>query len=134
MLLRANASHSHTNTLLLPLWSQDTSTGQTVAECKTKLGRCATMAQNPNNGTLNLGHANGVVRCLPASSPPSRLLPYYGRESRRCWLANALGLTRVVPTRPRFSCEGGDMHIIGATVQILHASASQSAMVSPLWL
>mmetsp|Transcript_37780 Transcript_37780/g.70924 ORF Transcript_37780/g.70924 Transcript_37780/m.70924 type:complete len:546 (-) Transcript_37780:283-1920(-) len=59
---------------------QDTSTGQTVAECKTKLGRCATMAQNPNNGTLNLGHANGVVTVWSPnmSQPLARLLSHRG--------------------------------------------------------
>ncbi|KAI8143203.1 U3 snoRNP-associated protein Utp7 [Fennellomyces sp. T-0311] len=40
---------------------QDTSTGQLVAELRTKLGPCATMAQNPWNAILHLGHANGTV-------------------------------------------------------------------------
>lgn len=40
---------------------QDTSTGQLVAEHRTKLGACNVMAQNPNNGIMHLGHANGTV-------------------------------------------------------------------------
>ncbi|KAI9033326.1 WD40-repeat-containing domain protein, partial [Hyaloraphidium curvatum] len=40
---------------------QDTSTGQFVAELRTRLGRCETMAQNPHNAIINLGHANGTV-------------------------------------------------------------------------
>ncbi|KAL8277687.1 hypothetical protein RQP46_009960 [Phenoliferia psychrophenolica] len=39
----------------------DTSTGQLVAEHRTKLGSCQTMAQNPHNAFLHLGHQNGTV-------------------------------------------------------------------------
>jgi len=38
---------------------QDTSTGQLVVELRTKLGRCDTMALNPYNAIINLGHTNG---------------------------------------------------------------------------
>ncbi|KAL7752303.1 putative U3 small nucleolar RNA-associated protein 7 [Sorochytrium milnesiophthora] len=40
---------------------QDTSTGSIVAEIPTRLGRCDTMAQNPWNAILHLGHSNGTV-------------------------------------------------------------------------
>ncbi len=40
---------------------QDTSTGQLVAEHRTKLGPCDVMQQNSYNAILNLGHANGTV-------------------------------------------------------------------------
>ncbi|KAJ3210649.1 Small subunit (SSU) processome component [Dinochytrium kinnereticum] len=40
---------------------QDTSTGQVVAEQKTRLGECKTMRQNPYNAILHLGHNNGTV-------------------------------------------------------------------------
>ncbi|ORX49851.1 BING4CT-domain-containing protein [Hesseltinella vesiculosa] len=40
---------------------QDTSTGQLVAELRTKLGGCDTMTQNPWNAVINLGHGNGTV-------------------------------------------------------------------------
>ncbi|KAJ3279784.1 Small subunit (SSU) processome component [Borealophlyctis nickersoniae] len=40
---------------------QDTSTGQLVAELRTKLGPCKTMAQNPYNAVIHLGHGNGTV-------------------------------------------------------------------------
>ncbi|KAH8553213.1 WD40-repeat-containing domain protein [Umbelopsis sp. PMI_123] len=40
---------------------QDTSTGQLVAEHRTKLGACHVMAQNPYNAVMHLGHGNGTV-------------------------------------------------------------------------
>ncbi|KAJ3343326.1 Small subunit (SSU) processome component, partial [Kappamyces sp. JEL0680] len=40
---------------------QDTSTGKLVAEQRTRLGKCATMAQNPYNAIINLGHANAIA-------------------------------------------------------------------------
>ena len=40
---------------------QDTSTGSVVAEHRTRLGACATMAQNLHSGVISLGHANGTV-------------------------------------------------------------------------
>eukprot|EP00842_Homolaphlyctis_polyrhiza_P005093 jgi/Hompol1/5585/HPOL_002001-RA len=50
---------------------QDTSTGSLVAELKTRLGRCDTMAQNPYNAIINLGHANGTVTMWsPTMSTP----------------------------------------------------------------
>eukprot|EP00128_Syssomonas_multiformis_P001722 Colp12_sorted_trinity150504_noHs@31768 len=39
----------------------DTSTGQLVAEHRTRLGRCDVMAQNPYNAVMQLGHHNGTV-------------------------------------------------------------------------
>lgn len=39
----------------------DTSTGQLVAEHRTKLGSCNVMAQNHHNGFIHLGHQNGTV-------------------------------------------------------------------------
>ncbi|KAK3237012.1 hypothetical protein CYMTET_52883 [Cymbomonas tetramitiformis] len=50
---------------------QDTSTGQMVAEHKTKLGRCDVLQQNPWNAVLCAGHHNGVVTMWsPNSSGP----------------------------------------------------------------
>ena len=40
---------------------QDTSTGDIVADLRTRLGRCNAMAQNPHNAILHLGHQNGTV-------------------------------------------------------------------------
>jgi U3 small nucleolar RNA-associated protein 7 len=40
---------------------QDTSTGELVAELRTKLGRCDCMALNPYNAIVHLGHSNGTV-------------------------------------------------------------------------
>lgn len=48
---------------------QDTSTGQLVAEHRTKLGDCRVMRQNPFNACMCLGHGNGTVQLVP---PPSR--------------------------------------------------------------
>jgi len=50
-------------TVGLPGWLRyhDTSTGQIVAQHGTKLGSCHTMAQNPFNSIINLGHQNGTV-------------------------------------------------------------------------
>ncbi|GAA5886132.1 hypothetical protein JCM16303_000057 [Sporobolomyces ruberrimus] len=39
----------------------DTSTGQLVAEHRTKLGSCNVMAQNAHNAFIHLGHQNGTV-------------------------------------------------------------------------
>ncbi|GAA6063775.1 hypothetical protein JCM10212_005564 [Sporobolomyces blumeae] len=39
----------------------DTSTGQLVAEHRTKLGSCDVMAQNMHNAFIHLGHQNGTV-------------------------------------------------------------------------
>jgi|EP00624_Nannochloropsis_granulata_P000965 U3 small nucleolar RNA-associated protein 7 len=50
---------------------QDVSTGQLVAEYGTKKGICQAMRQNPQNGVLHLGHANGVVSLWsPAMGQP----------------------------------------------------------------
>ena len=40
---------------------QDTSTGQLVAELRTRLGPCNVLAQNPSNAILHAGHGNGTV-------------------------------------------------------------------------
>eukprot|EP00934_Nitzschia_sp_Nitz4_P004122 Nitzschia sp. Nitz4//scaffold59_size112058//66716//68455//NITZ4_004113-RA/size112058-processed-gene-0.217-mRNA-1//-1//CDS//3329555135//4112//frame0 len=47
---------------------QDTSTGQLVAEHKTKLGQCQVLRQNPANAVMHLGHANGTVTLWSPSS------------------------------------------------------------------
>ncbi|KAK6097150.1 putative U3 small nucleolar RNA-associated protein 7 [Batrachochytrium dendrobatidis] len=59
---------------------QDTSTGQLVAEHRTKLGGCATMVQNPYNAILHLGHANGTVTMWSPtmSSPLVKMLCHNG--------------------------------------------------------
>ncbi|KAI9313458.1 WD40-repeat-containing domain protein [Dichotomocladium elegans] len=50
---------------------QDTSTGQFVAELRTRLGSCHAMTQNPWNAILHLGHANGTVTLWsPNSTEP----------------------------------------------------------------
>ncbi|KAI9014444.1 WD40-repeat-containing domain protein [Phycomyces nitens] len=50
---------------------QDTSTGQLVAEQRTRLGPCNTMTQNPWNAVIHLGHANGTVTLwAPTMSTP----------------------------------------------------------------
>ncbi|KAI7866091.1 WD40-repeat-containing domain protein [Spinellus fusiger] len=50
---------------------QDTSTGQLVAELRTRLGPCKTMTQNPWNAVLHLGHSNGTVTLwAPTMSTP----------------------------------------------------------------
>lgn len=43
---------------------QDTSTGQFVTELRTKLGSCHTMAQNPWNAIIHLGHVNGKLSMI----------------------------------------------------------------------
>eukprot|EP00878_Enallax_costatus_P038910 GHUV01044402.1.p1 GENE.GHUV01044402.1~~GHUV01044402.1.p1 ORF type:complete len:145 (+),score=17.92 GHUV01044402.1:184-618(+) len=40
---------------------QDTSTGQIVAQHRTRLGPCDVMRQNPFNAVMCCGHANGSV-------------------------------------------------------------------------
>lgn len=40
---------------------QDTSTGQIVADHRTRLGPCDCMRQNPANAIICLGHHNGTV-------------------------------------------------------------------------
>ncbi|KAI0026701.1 WD40-repeat-containing domain protein [Vararia minispora EC-137] len=59
---------------------QDTSTGQIVAEHRTKLGACHTLAQNPHSAVLYLGHANGTVTLWTPnmSEPIVRLLTHLG--------------------------------------------------------
>lgn len=47
--------------LTLHMHLQDTSTGQIVAQHRTKLGPCNVMRQNPWNAVLALGHGNGCV-------------------------------------------------------------------------
>ncbi|KAG0696524.1 NUC141 domain-containing protein [Suillus ampliporus] len=48
---------------------QDTSTGHIVAEHRTKLGACHTLAQNKHNAVLHLGHSNGVVSLWTPNLP-----------------------------------------------------------------
>ncbi|KAG2038486.1 BING4CT-domain-containing protein [Suillus americanus] len=48
---------------------QDTSTGHIVAEHRTKLGACHTLAQNQHNAVLHLGHSNGVVTLWTPNIP-----------------------------------------------------------------
>ncbi|CAO1613914.1 unnamed protein product [Sympodiomycopsis kandeliae] len=54
---------------------QDTSTGQLVAQHRTKLGACDTMAQNPSSAVMHLGHSNGTVTLwTPNMSTPALTL------------------------------------------------------------
>ncbi|QLL32356.1 hypothetical protein HG536_0C05250 [Torulaspora globosa] len=48
---------------------QDVSTGQLVAELRTKLGPTTAMAQNPWNAIMHLGHSNGTVTLWSPSMP-----------------------------------------------------------------
>jgi U3 small nucleolar RNA-associated protein 7 len=70
---RVIAAHSHP-------YLQDTSTGKTVAEHKTKLGRCDVLALNPHNGVLAAGHGNGTVTMWSPnmSTPLVKLLSHRG--------------------------------------------------------
>lgn len=47
----------------------DVSTGQLVSEIRTKLGPTQAMKQNPWNGVMHLGHANGTVTMWSPSMP-----------------------------------------------------------------
>ncbi|AET41316.1 Utp7p Ecym_8020 [Eremothecium cymbalariae DBVPG len=59
---------------------QDVSTGQLVAEIRTKLGPTISMAQNPWNAVVHLGHSNGTVTLWAPnmSTPLVRLLSARG--------------------------------------------------------
>ncbi|KAG5983692.1 hypothetical protein E4U55_007441 [Claviceps digitariae] len=59
---------------------QDTSTGQLVAEMPSKLGQPMSMAQNPYNAVLHVGHQNGTVTLWSPSSqePLVKLLAHRG--------------------------------------------------------
>lgn len=48
---------------------QDVSTGQLVAELRTKLGPTTAMAQNPWNAVMHLGHSNGTVTLWAPNMP-----------------------------------------------------------------
>ncbi|KZV62064.1 BING4CT-domain-containing protein [Peniophora sp. CONT] len=59
---------------------QDTSTGQIVAEHRTKLGPCSVLTQNPHNAVLYAGHANGQVTLWTPNMPDPavRVLAHLG--------------------------------------------------------
>ncbi|KAI0051620.1 BING4CT-domain-containing protein [Auriscalpium vulgare] len=59
---------------------QDTSTGQLVADHRTKLGACTTMAQNAHNAVIHLGHQNGTVTLWTPNlpHPAVKLLAHLG--------------------------------------------------------
>ncbi|KAG5995681.1 hypothetical protein E4U43_002987 [Claviceps pusilla] len=59
---------------------QDTSTGQLVAEMPSKLGQPMSLAQNPYNAVLHVGHQNGTVTLWSPSSqePLVKLLAHRG--------------------------------------------------------
>lgn len=58
----------------------DTSTGECVSEIKTKLGALKTIAQNPQNAIIQLGHYNGSVSLWSpsVSAPLTRLQCHCG--------------------------------------------------------
>lgn len=58
----------------------DTSTGQTVAEMRTKLGSPTSFTQNPHNAILHAGHQNGTVTLWSPNSttPLVKLLAHHG--------------------------------------------------------
>jgi WD40 repeat protein len=62
---------------------QDISTGQLVAEHRTKLGACVTMTQNQHNAVIHLGHQNGTVTLWTPNlpHPAVRLLAHLGPVS-----------------------------------------------------
>lgn len=59
---------------------QDTSTGSIVAEHRTSLGPCSTMAQNPLTAVIHLGHSQGTVTLWTPnlSSPALKMLAHSG--------------------------------------------------------
>jgi U3 small nucleolar RNA-associated protein 7 len=59
------------------------STGQLVAEHRTKLGACMTMTQNNHNAVIHLGHQNGTVTLWTPNlpQPAVRLLAHLGPVS-----------------------------------------------------
>jgi U3 small nucleolar RNA-associated protein 7 len=59
---------------------RDTSTGQIISEHTTHLGPTTSLAQNPHNAILHMGHQNGTVTLWsPNSSEPLvKLLPHHG--------------------------------------------------------
>lgn len=59
---------------------QDTSTGQLVTEIPTKLGSPVSLAQNPYNGVMHVGHQNGAVTLWSPNStdPLVKLLAHKG--------------------------------------------------------
>jgi U3 small nucleolar RNA-associated protein 7 len=62
---------------------QDTSTGNLVAEHRTGLGPCSTMAQNPLTAVIHLGHSNGTVTLWTPNltSPALKMLAHRGPVS-----------------------------------------------------
>lgn len=62
---------------------QDTSTGNVIAEHRTGLGPCATMAQNPLTAVIHLGHANGTVTLWTPNltTPALKMLAHRGPVS-----------------------------------------------------
>ncbi|KAF8898038.1 BING4CT-domain-containing protein [Gymnopilus junonius] len=48
---------------------QDTSTGQLIAEHRTKLGACNAMTQNLHNAVIHLGHQNGCITLWTPNLP-----------------------------------------------------------------
>ncbi|KAM4066861.1 hypothetical protein HRG_000875 [Hirsutella rhossiliensis] len=58
----------------------DTSTGQLVAEMPTRLGQPVSLAQNPHNAVLHVGHQNGTVTLWSPNSqePLVKLLAHRG--------------------------------------------------------
>eukprot|EP00245_Coleochaete_scutata_P004173 TRINITY_DN16442_c0_g2_i1.p1 TRINITY_DN16442_c0_g2~~TRINITY_DN16442_c0_g2_i1.p1 ORF type:complete len:475 (-),score=98.97 TRINITY_DN16442_c0_g2_i1:103-1314(-) len=59
---------------------QDTSTGDLVAQHRTRLGRCSVIRANPYNAVLSLGHSNGVVSmwCPNMGTPLVSMLCHRG--------------------------------------------------------
>jgi U3 small nucleolar RNA-associated protein 7 len=62
---------------------QDTSTGALVAEHRSGLGPCSTMAQNPLTAVIHLGHSNGTVTLWTPNltSPALKMLAHRGPVS-----------------------------------------------------
>ncbi|BGP57400.1 hypothetical protein JCM8202_005042 [Rhodotorula sphaerocarpa] len=90
---------------------QDTSTGQLVAEHRTKLGSCDTMCQNKHNAFIHLGHQNGTVtlwspsvstaqvKLLAHSSPVSAIAVDPSTMGHRMATAGVDGSVKIWDTR-----------------------------------
>lgn len=70
-----------------PVARKDTSTGQIVAQHRTRMGPCDCMRQNPWNAIMQLGHANGVVS-LWSPSLGTPLVKMLCHKARRASLDN----------------------------------------------
>ncbi|KAJ5645206.1 hypothetical protein N7507_011217 [Penicillium longicatenatum] len=69
----------------------DTSTGQTVAELPTRLGRPTALCQNPSNAILHTGHQNGTVTLWSPNSQTALVKALVHRGPVRSMAIDRLG-------------------------------------------